>query len=362
MDGSLSLSRAPKRKNGRPQACEPCRRRKVGCDHGAPTCSRCRRGGISDKCVYLAQPGQQNLHTSLSRSAAVPSLRPQAAQRNSVSISVSVNRTPQANLSESNVGYLGATSFSAFYEEAQNSLPVVEKCESESDTMPPLKIVEVFPRLDELALSVLRHIPDKPSSKLLTRLYSSFYGGWNPLSGQWLNKSLWTEFGSTLHRDARDEEQLRRMSFKLCRNGAVPLEESHTDPQKWFEEYSGPNLRWESLGLLFIFWAGGARRLPEKTVISNECQVLHNHHANHLVRQYKMAAWKCIELSRDASNSNTMLAFLVFGHSLLESNMSGDAGKLFTFPFYSPYTCHFRKRISHKQACSIGERMAISWP
>ncbi|KAL7944055.1 fungal-specific transcription factor domain-containing protein [Trichoderma barbatum] len=326
MDGSISLSGAPRRKNGRPQACEPCRRRKVACDHRMPTCSRCRRGGVSDKCVYLAQLGQPNHHMNYSRSAAAPSLRPQAASSHPDSVSVPVNRTPQANLSDCNVGYLGATSFSAFYEEAQKSLPVTEKYESESDTMLPLKTVEVFPRLDELALSALQQIPDKASSKLLARLYWSFYAGWNTLSGRWLNDSLWEAFGTTLDRETRDEEQLRRMSFRLCQSGAVPLGESHNDPQKWFDEFSGHNLRWESLGLLFIFWAGGARRLPEKTAISSDCEVLQNTHASHLVKQYKMAAWKCIELSRDAANSNVLLAFLVLGHCFLESNETGDAG------------------------------------
>lgn len=241
---------------------------------------------------------------------------------------MTVTRTPsQANLSDHNVGYLGATSFTAFYEEAQNSLPVAEKCESDSETMLPLKIVEVFPRLDELALGALRIIPDRASSILMARLYTSFYGGWCPLAGEWLNESLWTAFGDVLHRNPRDEAQLRRMSSRLCRNGAVPLSETHTDPKQWFEEYSGPNLRWESLGLLFVFWAYGARRLPDKSVMSPDCETLQNHNGSYLVHQYKMAAWKCIELSRDASNSNTLLAFLVFGHSLLESNESGDAGK-----------------------------------
>ncbi|KAL7931873.1 fungal-specific transcription factor domain-containing protein [Trichoderma chlorosporum] len=324
MDGSISG--APKRKNGRPQACEPCRRRKVACDHRLPTCSRCRRGGVSEKCVYLAQPGQPNQHMNMTRSAALPSLRSQAANGHPASVSVPVSRTPQANHAECNVGYLGATSFSAFFEEAQNSLSATEKCESDSDSMPPLKIVEVFPRLDELAVSALQHIPDKASSQLLTRLYNSSYGAWNKLSGRRLNDSLWTAFGAILDRVARDEEQLRRMSFKLCRNSAVPLGESHTDPQKWFDEFAGSNLRWESLGLLFIFWAGGARRLPDKSAISNDCEALHSAHAGQLVKRYKTAAWKCIELSRDAANGNVMLAFLVLGHSFLESNESGDAG------------------------------------
>ncbi|KAH6603827.1 fungal specific transcription factor domain-containing [Trichoderma cornu-damae] len=344
MDGSVSVLGALKRKNGRLQACDPCRKRKVACDHRVPVCSRCRRGGVPDRCVYLAQHDHrhhhhqqqqqqeqqqqhQSRHAAIPRPTAVPSLRPQAENGSSVSVSVPAGRTPpQANLSESNVGYLGATSFSAFYEEAQNCLAVTGKREPDWETTPPLKVVEGFPRLDELALGALRHIPDVASSRLLVKPQSSVYGGWCPLAGEWLNESLWTTFGETLGGSPRDEEQLRRMSFRLCRNGAAPLGETHTDPRKWFEEFSGPNLRWESLGLLFVFWAYGTRWLPDKTVMSKDCDVLQNNHSSHLIRQYRMAAWTCIELSRGAASSNTLLAFLVFGHSLLESNASGDAG------------------------------------
>lgn len=37
-------------------ACEPCRKAKVSCDHTLPNCARCRRRGITSKCVYLAAP------------------------------------------------------------------------------------------------------------------------------------------------------------------------------------------------------------------------------------------------------------------------------------------------------------------
>ncbi|KAK1243359.1 hypothetical protein MKX07_003987 [Trichoderma sp. CBMAI-0711] len=250
-------------------------------------------------------------------------------------LALSPRRHPgQTHGPECNIGYLGATSFSAFYEEAQRSLPAAaaaaaDKRESESDaTLPPRCVEVVFPLMGEVALSVLRQIPDRASSKLLARLYSSFYGGWNWLSGQRLNESLWAAFGPTaLDREPRDEEQLRRMSLAVCRNGAVSLaEDLDTDARAWFDEYSGPNLRWESLGLLFIFWAGGARRLPERSAICGDCAVLHRTHPSQLVRQYKAAAWKCIELCREAASSNMLLAFLVLGHSLLESNISGDAG------------------------------------
>lgn len=41
-------------RNGRLQACEPCRKRKVSCDHGVPICRRCRARNNAGDCVYLA--------------------------------------------------------------------------------------------------------------------------------------------------------------------------------------------------------------------------------------------------------------------------------------------------------------------
>jgi hypothetical protein len=293
----------------------------------------------------------------------VPPLRPQAANGHSVSVSVTVNRSPpQTNLTENSTGYLGATSFSAFYEEAQKSLSVVEK--SEPDLELPLKIVEIFPRFDELALSVLRAIPDMASSKFLAKLHSNFYGCWSTGAPVELNESLWTSFGEILGLNLRDEEPLRRLSFRLCRNSSTPLGKTHTDPEIWFSEFSGPNLRWESLGLLFIYWASGARRLPDKIFMCDDCEDLQNNHTNDLVRQYKMAAWKCIELSRDASNGNMLLAFLVFGHSLLESNTTGDAGRFISccLSISQSLPNLFLTLYLKSQACNIGERTATSWP
>ncbi|KAI0389661.1 hypothetical protein F5Y17DRAFT_111397 [Xylariaceae sp. FL0594] len=42
-----------RRPNGRPQACEPCRKRKVACDHAHPICNRCRKRRQTAECVYL---------------------------------------------------------------------------------------------------------------------------------------------------------------------------------------------------------------------------------------------------------------------------------------------------------------------
>lgn len=55
------------RRNGKLQACEPCRKGKLRCDHMMPNCGRCVKKGKSDKCVYHPAP--------LTKSGVMPSQR-----------------------------------------------------------------------------------------------------------------------------------------------------------------------------------------------------------------------------------------------------------------------------------------------
>jgi hypothetical protein len=44
------------RRNGTRSSCEPCRKAKVKCDHHSPFCKRCEARGISTSCVYHPAP------------------------------------------------------------------------------------------------------------------------------------------------------------------------------------------------------------------------------------------------------------------------------------------------------------------
>lgn len=44
------------RRNGKRQACEPCRKGKLACDHGSPFCGRCVRRKTTEKCIYHPAP------------------------------------------------------------------------------------------------------------------------------------------------------------------------------------------------------------------------------------------------------------------------------------------------------------------
>ncbi|KAE9366551.1 hypothetical protein N431DRAFT_561962 [Stipitochalara longipes BDJ] len=55
--GTISKGKGVSRcRNGKLQACEPCRTSKLACDHTQPTCLRCARRSMSISCTYLQSP------------------------------------------------------------------------------------------------------------------------------------------------------------------------------------------------------------------------------------------------------------------------------------------------------------------
>ncbi len=53
------------RRNGKKQACEPCRKGKLACDHGAPFCGRCVRRKTTARCIYHPAPMTRNRATAM---------------------------------------------------------------------------------------------------------------------------------------------------------------------------------------------------------------------------------------------------------------------------------------------------------
>lgn len=226
-----------------------------------------------------------------------------------------------------NMGYLGATSFSPFYQEAQRNLTLAEKQAMTQENHGPKRSEIARHQLAEIAISTLRHIPDRASSQLLVRLYSSFNDGWCPPAVVKLEESLWEAFGAILE-GGRDQAQLEKMAAKLNQNSSIPLKENPANADEWLGSFSGRNLRWESLGHLFAYWSYGATRLPNSVFIAKDCHCLHRNKPTDLEGEYRQGAGRCIELTRETSNANILLAYLVFKYCLMESQVFGDAGKV----------------------------------
>lgn len=61
------------RRNGKKQACEPCRKGKLACDHGSPFCGRCTRRKTTSKCIYHPAPMTKDPRKDSQASAQRPS-------------------------------------------------------------------------------------------------------------------------------------------------------------------------------------------------------------------------------------------------------------------------------------------------
>ncbi|KND87297.1 hypothetical protein TOPH_08041, partial [Tolypocladium ophioglossoides CBS 100239] len=309
-------SRAPRRRNGRHQACEPCHKRKVACDHRLPICSRCRRGGVSSSCVYLIQG-----RAVTAQFPPTPASGPAAAHPSPRTASPETC-TPQ---SECNLGYLGATSFSAVFQEAQIKLPSTDRTATldEAESVDGLRSrLMLDHKTYDTALCILRSIPGKEASYLLFKKHVNPNDGWCRLAAARLIDCLWTSFGTALDGDRR-QQPLTEMALLLCRNSSKRLKEDYADPDEWFRSFSGPNMRWETLGILFTYWALGAMALPEN-MTKDESQRLGGSDSEGLVRKYTANSWGCIEICRNASCANTQLLYALYKQSILESMVHGD--------------------------------------
>ncbi|KAJ0349059.1 hypothetical protein COL154_013665 [Colletotrichum chrysophilum] len=136
--------------------------------------------------------------------------------------------------------------------------------------------------------------------------------------------SLYATYGSYLG-TVRDDAQLSELTRILCANTARPFSENEADPEKWVAQFTGTNIRWETLGILYIYWELSSRN-------------------NHLVRPetkppppggrvaafrqrdvYRKCINDCQALARRATEvGNTLLLYVYWKRTIVASIVSGD--------------------------------------
>lgn len=319
---SPSSGTAPRRRNGRHQACEPCRKRKVACDHKMPVCSRCRYGTTPNSCVYSMKPIIAVHKRNPSSTTSSP--------RFGLPKRSSSDSTPEPLIPPTNdEGYLGATSYRFAMREAQSRMPPVTPLEelsaelksSQSKFSQARIMCDV--KIHEAAMRVLRAVPRKALSYELFKAHVNPNNGWCMLATEWLHDALWNSFGSYLD-DNRSPEALVQLATILCHNSSKPLREDYTDPKEWFESFSGPKMRWEGLGVLFTHWSSGAIAFRQGAQSSKYTSRDYSTY----ILGYRDCAWDSIEITRNTMSANTILLYLMYMHSCLESIITGDSSQL----------------------------------
>lgn len=115
-----------------------------------------------------------------------------------------------------------------------------------------------------LGVRVLRTLPDKATCNFLLEWYfeKCHECSFHKPSVMGIASSLWAVFGKQLKKPRRLED-LEEISAILCKNNETALP-TYEDYQSWLESFSGMNLRWETLGIMFASLTSALLSLPER--------------------------------------------------------------------------------------------------
>jgi hypothetical protein len=359
---------APRRRNGRPQACEPCRKRKMACDHSLPVCTRCKRRKIAKDCIYLAAPmtrGSESVRTRIgSESDGISGMsgvtyqtQDSSAQqiqdetewnfnspltpstltmRASVRSDHGPRRYPKTELFNGPRAYLGPTSFSAIFNENRDSLESLPTSRQAKSTPSDGRVEqstvdsseEFIPEnLMRLGLSVLAQVPSREVCSALFNVFISPNDGWPKLAGKEFADGLWDVWDNS---KGPRLNHLRDHDFvKLLFQNTASILYDEDDPIKWRASFTGKNMRWETLGILFAYWAYGAVESNNSDFqISSQAPPLNDRWM--LMIELKECVSKCILMCNAVDSCNYLFMYLLHKHNLLESLIVGDASKYIT--------------------------------
>ncbi|KAI1118031.1 hypothetical protein F5Y14DRAFT_464105 [Nemania sp. NC0429] len=300
-----------RRSNGRIPACEPCRRRKVACDHLRPACTRCIARRQEDACVYLDHESPRPVRRRRPLRAVSPS---------SSVATLPAGRQPTSpdSATSTSAGYLGFTSFSAVFQEAgiltgdvSSALPLVDgDGDGDGHGVRPGPVYPMPAEVRETCLALLQRIPDRSRATHLFRKQAGPLEGWIKFVAEHLLASLFETFGHYLGR-VRQPSQLEALAHQLCANTMTPFSDDEPDSEKWMAQFSGQKMRWESIGILLCFW--------DEDSPASKADV------DGWVSADRESLDLCVRLCKRLSRGNSLMLYLTYRLMVAESLFSGDA-------------------------------------
>lgn len=271
------------RRNGKQQACEPCRKQKVSCDHTTPHCGRCVRKGIAPMCIYHPAPmtrGPTSKYSSgiysrkeqpQSPNIAPPepsrvSQQPPMAQsssfmnRSPVSYTTSAGRRLEGEASAARpTKYYGPMSFSSIFTENDlldaddDRRRVTSPWALSEGLLGPNSPSSPTVRMNQV-IAALWHMPSKSiCDSFLSQFDPQYHVLMNSVMIERAVAGLWSVFGDQLSAP-RSSEKLSAIAEAMFNNEERALPLSPDDGTEWLNTFTGDNLRFETMALVFCFF------------------------------------------------------------------------------------------------------------
>ncbi|KAK7921656.1 sorbicillinoid biosynthetic cluster transcription factor sor4 [Apiospora marii] len=242
-------------------------------------------------------------------------------------------------------GYLGATSYSAVFQETRDNLNLLgatpQTQDSSRDVLGREEPDILTPSIRELCFTVLRLLPQPNKVVFQKKGNSSVYQSYMHRVAENILKSLYETWGEHLNAGADDETKLEDMAKAVCVNSMEPFSYSIRDSEEWLSQFSGPNLRWESIGVLFDLLDTEAKSVKRRFVSDTQHEYLE------YLRRIAAAGIRtlglCIQLSREFTEGNILLIYLYHRRATLESITSGDA----SLPTWQCHAAHMSLLTFH---------------
>lgn len=307
------------RPNGKQAACDPCRVRKVACDHARPACSRCCSKNRTGDCVYSATAVRKDAASSheVPPAAVVVGEEPEPEPEPEPAVPVTPRPSKRMRL-----GYTSAL------EETQPNLVSTTQESPYGSSSHTDQLVHsedaVFGRLPrsirEMCLEVLRALPGQTNAQMQYLDGHFEPKGWVHLAAhrivQWLRVVLAESPSKS------EQETLEHVAQIISNNTAKPLRGPYPNWETWLNAFVGPNTRWESIGLLWTHLERVSDILdaliPRKLVRTP---------ANTSRTTAKVHLDYCIQLTKHFTDESDLLADLYRRYCTLVSLTDGELGE-----------------------------------
>lgn len=149
------------------------------------------------------------------------------------------------------LGYFGHTSHTNVLAETESCLALLGKRSQPIEE----EVVQRGPSFRDLPLPlreacflVLRCLPGQRNEQMRFGDHYCERQGWAYIAVDRIIRSLQTTFGDIL---SDGDAGLEMMAKILCSNSRRAMLD-HADPQEWLDQFCGRNIRWESIGLLWV--------------------------------------------------------------------------------------------------------------